>query len=289
MRILVIGGGFIATPIADRLESEGHELLVFSRTPNVNIKCKQITGDIFDFEEFVRALEWKPQVIVHTAWITTPGVYRDDLSNFKYANFTTNLASYIASTDVEHLIILGTCAEYGHRSEPSTAGLTTLYPTTLYAQQKVTAFNGVRELMLKSQVRLTWARIFFPYGLNQDQKRLVPYLINSLKFGKPVLLNDISSIHDWITTRDVASAISWVINNKTPVEIDVGTSLGFTNLELLKVLEELIDTTNRLPVEQMHEFGLNEMFIAGKSSPLFASGWSPADTLSAGLEWVLES
>ena len=287
MKILVIGNGFIATSVVKRLQSEGHELLVFSRTANNSINCYQVLGDIFYFEEFIKVLDFKPQVIVHTAWITTPGVYRDDLSNFKYSKFTTDLAKYIAHSDVEHLIILGTCAEYGFQSGLSTAGITNLAPSTLYAEQKVAALNTVKELMRSSDMRFTWARIFYPYGPNQDQKRLIPHLIRSLKNGEPVVLDDTSSIYDWITTRDIASAIAWAINNELPTEIDVGTSFGFTNLELLVTLEELVQTTNQMAVREMHNIGHNEIFVAGKTSPLFISGWSPTDSLITGLEWVL--
>jgi len=287
MKILVIGNGFIATSVVKRLQSEGHELLVFSRTPHEGINCQQVLGDIFYFEEFIKVLDWKPQIIVHTAWITTPGVYRNDLSNFKYSKFTTDLAKFIVHSDVEHLIILGTCAEYGFQNGFSTAGITNLAPSTLYAEQKVVALNSVKELMRSSYMRFTWARIFYPYGPNQDQKRLIPHLIRSLKKGEPVVLDGTSSIHDWITTRDIASAISWTINNELPTEIDVGTSFGFTNLELLVTLEELLQTTNQLPAREMHNFGHIEVFVAGKTSPLFISGWSPKDSLITGLEWVL--
>ncbi len=285
----MIGNGFIATSVVNKLESESHELLVFSRTPNERIKCQQILGDIFNFEEFFKVLDWKPEIVIHTAWITTPGVYRNDYSNFKYAEFTTNLAQCIAHSEVEHLIILGTCAEYGLQVGPSTAGVTKLSPSTLYAEQKVVALNSVRELLQRSDVRFTWARIFYPYGPNQDQKRLIPHLIHSLKNGEPVLLADTSSIHDWITTRDVASAISWAVSNELPTEIDVGTSIGFTNLELLGTLEKLLQTKSRLPGQEMHNLGQGEVFVAGKTSPLFTSGWSPTDSLITGLEWMLRS
>lgn len=289
MRILVIGSGFLATPIVHRLESEGHELLIYTRTLNEGILSRQIVGDIFDFEEFMKVFVWKPQIIIHTAWITTPGLYRDDLTNFKYAQFTTKLAKYIAYSDVEHLIILGTCAEYGRQSGPSTAGITKLSPSILYAEQKVAAFDAVKQLLQGSETRLTWARIFYPYGPNQDQKRLIPHLIRALKHREPVLLADTSSIHDWITTRDIASAISWAINNELPTEIDVGTSFGFTNLELLITLEKLFLGTNQYPQDGMHDYGLNEVFVVGKNSPLFTSGWLPMDPLRLGLEWVLDS
>lgn len=288
MKILVIGNGFIGASIIQRLNSEGHELLVFSRNAHEQFQCKQIIGDIFNFEDFIEVVLWNPQIIIHTAWITTPGIYRNDPINFKYAQFTIELAKFLAHSDVEHLIILGTCAEYGHQRGPSTAGFTKPSPNTLYAQQKVGTFHAVKELLRSSDIRLTWVRIFYPYGPSQDQRRLIPHLIHSLKNYEPVILTDISSFHDWVTTRDIASAISWVIDNQLPTEIDVGTTFGFTNLELLLALEELLQTTNQLSAQGMHDFGFNEVHVAGKNSPLFTSGWLPADSLSTGLEWVLE-
>jgi nucleoside-diphosphate-sugar epimerase len=289
MKILVIGSGFIASSIVQRLEFEGHELVVYSRSVNPTLQCKQLLGDIFEFEEFSKVLNWKPEIIIHTAWVTTPGIYKDDISNLKYSKFTSQLAQCIHTSDVEHLIILGTCAEYGHQKGPSTAGITKLSPKTLYAEQKVVAFHRVKELLQESATRLTWARVFYPYGPNQDQKRLIPYLAYSLKNGISIQLADTSSIHDWITTRDISSAISWIINNEVPIEIDIGTSFGFTNLELLSTLEKLLQIKNQTSVKGEHVTGLNEVFVADKNSPLFTSGWAPKDTLTSGLQWVLRS
>jgi nucleoside-diphosphate-sugar epimerase len=287
MKILIIGNGFLGSAITLRLQSEGHEVLIFARTSNPEIQAQQVLGNIFNFEEFIKVLSWKPEVIVHTAWITTPGIYRNDPSNTQYANFTKMLAKFIISSDVEHLIVLGTCAEYGHQKEPSSAGVTFLSPTSFYAKQKVFALNSIREIFRESKVRFTWARIFYPYGPNQNEKRLIPRLINSLKKGEPMTLADTSSIYDWITTRDVALAVSWILSNKLPEEIDVGTSYGYTNLELLKILEELLQPTYKFSLPKNHDFGLNEVFVASKNSPLLISGWSPRDSLFDGLEWTL--
>ena len=264
MRILIIGNGFLAKVIAETLEQEGHEILVFARRPNHNLQTRQILGDIFDFEEFVKIFSWNPQVVIHSAWITTPGLYRDDLVNIQYANFTTKLAQYVLHSELQHLVILGTCAEYGFQIEPSRAGVTKLAPLTLYARQKVAAFNSVIELMKDSHIRLTWARIFYPFGPNQDEKRLIPILISSLLRKERITLHDITSVHDWITTLDVSSAISWILKNDLPVEIDIGTSFGYTNLELLQVLEKLLKVTYPLPSQGSHHPGLNEVFVVDK-------------------------
>jgi len=289
MKILVIGNGFIGTSIIEKLESEGHEILIFSRTFKEGFQSRQLVGNIFHFDNFMKALLWNPQIIIHTAWITAHGLYMGDPLNYSYTQFTSDLARRISHSDVEHLIILGTCAEYGQRSVPSIAGITNLKPTNLYAEQKIVAFNSAKESLLESNPRLTWARIFQPYGPNQDKKRLLPYLINSLREGKPVELIDTSSVLDWITTRDIASAISWVINNDTAIEVDVGTGFGYTNLELLQHLETLLGDSNQWSRIAAQTPISGEVTVVGKNSPLFVSGWSPSDNLDSGLDWVLSS
>ena len=94
---------------------------------------------------------------------------------------------------------------------------------------------------------------------------------------------------DWITTRDIAAAISWVIKNETPIEIDVGTAHGFTNVELLKTLEGLLGSSQQW-TKYSHETSLAKQFtLVGEDSPLLKSGWIPKDNLITGLQWVLNS
>jgi len=289
MKILVIGNGFIGKSIILKLESEGHELLVFSRSPKEGISSRQVLGDIFDFSTLIEVLKWSPQIIIHTAWITTPGIYRNDPSNHKFSQSTINLTEYILHSEVEHLLVLGTCAEYGHQTAPSSAGTTSLTPNTLYAAQKVASLNSIRELLEDSEIKFSWARIFYPYGPHQDEKRLIPHLIQALKSRSPIKLADTSSTYDWITTRDVASAISWIISNELSTEVDVGTSFGYTNLELLETLRELLPGRAIQREDGPHEIGAGEVFVTGKDSPLLKSGWIPQDSLHSGLEWVVNS
>jgi nucleoside-diphosphate-sugar epimerase len=287
MRILIIGNGLLGTAIVQRLESEGHSILIFARRRNDKIQSRQVLGDIFLFSDFIKVLDWKPEVIVHTAWITTPGIYKDAATNIQYQEFTTNLAKIVKGSDIKHLLILGTCAEYGHQSEPSNAGITKLTPSTLYAQQKVAAFSSTREILQDSNIRFTWARVFYPYGPGQDRNRLIPRLIGALRDRKPIALIDTSSVYDWITTRDIALAISWIIENVLPMEIDIGTSLGYTNLELLIELEDILGARGQLSLSGAHEVGLKEVFVTDRKSPLLVSGWSPEDSLHSGLGWML--
>lgn len=287
VKILIIGNGFIANSIMKRFETEGHEIMVFSRSFRIEMNCQQWLGDIFDFENFAKVLNWGPNLIIHTAWITTPGIYRDDLSNYQYADFTVKLAAMVADSDVEHLIVLGTCAEYGHQISPSTAGITVINPQTLYAMQKVKAHNEAEQILAKSKTRFTWARIFYPYGPNQTEKRLIPQIISAISKKEALVLDDISSTYDWITSRDIASAVSWTIRHKLPTQIDIGTSFGFSNLELIQNIEKLMGSDILTQSRDSHNVGNSLVYVAGKDSPLFSSGWKPEDSLESGLKWIL--
>jgi nucleoside-diphosphate-sugar epimerase len=118
---------------------------------------------------------------------------------------------------------------------------------------------------------------------------LIPYLIKSLRNNEKIHLTDTVSILDWVTTRDIASAISWTIKNQTPTEIDIGTTIGYTNDELLQNLENFLETPLNLR-QSSHIFPVNaiKVLVSGES-PLFVSGWRPSDSLSSGLKWVLEA
>ena len=225
---------------------------------------------------------WQPEI--DTKYRTS-----GDPSNFKFAQSTIDFAKSILHSNVEHLVVLGTCAEYGYRNSPSTAGLTPLHPNSLYADQKIVTLRAIAELLSHSEIRFTWARVFYPYGPGQDSKRLIPHLIEALKSDKPIELADTSSYYDWVSVRDIASAISWIISKRISSEIDIGTTIGFTNLEILNNIMELMPNISKMKNLGPHEIGISEVFVVGKDSPILKSGWLPKDSLKSGLEWVLNS
>lgn len=286
MKILVIGSGFLGKSIIRKIESEMHDVVVFSRTKNSDLKCRQLIGDIFDFQEILELDLWKPEVIINTAWITHHDKYTNDASNYQYAKFAISLSNYALNMNVKHLIVLGSCAEYGYQKEKSCAGITSLNPVTLYAQQKVFAFNSIKSLLFNSNTRLTWARIFYPYGPNQEKKRFIPYIFDSISSGELIKLKNTSAINDWITTSDIASAIDWIIKNDCPLEVDVGTGIGYSNIQIIEEIEKLLKINlywEIHPEETLNQYGVS---VVGSNSYLMQSGWWPNYSLSTGLKWA---
>jgi nucleoside-diphosphate-sugar epimerase len=94
-------------------------------------------------------------------------------------------------------------------------------------------------------------------------------------------------VSDWITSRDIASAISWLINNVLPVEVDIGTGRGISNLDLLSKLAKILEVgviPMDSPADYLEQFDYK---VVDKNSPIFKSGWRPQDDLESGLQWVI--
>ena len=289
MKILVIGNGFLACPIIEKLDSEGHEVNVYSRQVKSNIKVQQIEGNILESEKLQGVFRNNYQVVINTAWITIQNQYPIHESNKDYSRCAISLASRAAQSGVEHFIGFGSCAEYGKRSSSCIAGKTLLNPENLYAEQKVETFQQTRQLLSLTKTRFSWLRVFQPYGLRQDPERLVPYLINGLKNHLNIEIKDNKSCLDWVTTRDIASAVSWVLNNSLPSELDIATSIGYTNLDVLSYLQVLLGKAKQTPLVDQSSVESPQVLVAGKESPIFTSGWRPEDTLESGLEWVVSN
>jgi len=289
MKILVIGNGFLACPIIEKLDSEGHEVNVYSRQVKSDIRVKQIEGNILESEKLQGVFRNNYQVIINTAWITIQNQYPTHESNKDYSRCAISLASRAAQSGVEHFIGFGSCAEYGKRSSPCVAGETLLNPKNLYAEQKVETFQQTRQLLSLTKTRFSWLRVFQPYGLRQDPERLVPYLINGLKNQSNIEIKDNKSCLDWVTTRDIASAVSWVLNNSLPSELDIATSIGHTSLDVLSHLQVLLGKAKQTPLVDQSSVESSQVLVAGKESPIFTSGWRPEDTLETGLEWVVSN
>jgi len=289
MKILVIGNGFLACPIIEKLDSEGHEVNVYSRQVKSNIQVQQIEGNILESEKLQGVFRNNYQVVINTAWISIQNQYRKHESNKDYSRCATSLASRAAQFGVEHFLGFGSCAEYGKQSSPCIAGETLLNPENLYAEQKVETFQQTRQLLLSTKTRFSWLRVFQPYGLKQDPERLVPYLINGLKNQLNIELKDNKSCLDWVTTRDIASAVSWILNNVLPSELDIATSIGHTNLDILNHLQVLLGKARQITLLDKSLVEDTHFVVAGKESPIFTSGWRPEDTLESGLEWVVSN
>lgn len=290
MKILVVGGtGFLGSEIVQRFLEDGHQLRSLSRKKS-RVHVDQWIGDIGQPASYKDLISnWKPEVVIQTAWVTDQLSYRNSEKNPIYAKNSVEFAEHCFQSDVKHFVALGTSAEYGRPNQLCNAASTPSLPLDLYSADKLWTFANMKKIVQNYETRFSWARIFQPYGKNQDPNRLIPSAAKNFKEGKKFTTQSSENVLDWITSRDIAGAVSYIIKHDLPEVLDIGTSVGTSVGAVLNevarqcgVDESYIEKTiTRDQLETPLELVVNP------KSPLLAHGWKPKDNLHAGLSWAL--
>jgi nucleoside-diphosphate-sugar epimerase len=291
MKVLVAGGGgFLGTEVVNSLIESGFEVKSLGRNFSSTIDCEQIIGDITALDSYIKLLSnWKPEVVIQAAWVTNQKTYRTSSLNSGYMTATLSFAeqSYLSGT--QHFLALGSSAEYGSPKEPCNSFTTIAAPEDNYGISKLQTLGKLSKIAEKYSRKFSWARIFQPYGPNQDSTRLLPLATRELLAGNRFQVANPNVILDWISSRDVASALTYAIKYPINQIFDVGTSKPMSVLQVLKTLAMLLDVNPEMLQVKNKPRREDEKFliVVSKESPLFKAKWAPQDDLVSGLKWTL--
>ncbi|CAN2170254.1 WcaG Nucleoside-diphosphate-sugar epimerases [Candidatus Nanopelagicaceae bacterium] len=276
--VLFGASGFIGRAILSKLKSELFDVTPIrskASHPQVKAEIASISIDFHNSQECRKILEEiRPDVIVSAAWYTALPDYRQSELNVKFMESTINLARIAHNLGTSHLIILGSSAEYGHSNLECNSTSSIPNPADLYSKCKFETYKEISWLLSGSATKLSWLRIFQPFGKYQDSSRLIPYLISECKAGRSPKLLDPDRISDWISIEDIASALVFAMRNSLPEVIDVGSGIGTTNRELANWIIEMSGA-------QISDSGTSKTcleakgLVVSKESPVFQAGWHP--------------
>jgi UDP-glucose 4-epimerase len=294
LKVLIVGGsGFLGRPIVNEFLQQDFEVKSLSRhilSPSPDVES--IKGNIFDADSYKVLLEtWQPELVVQAAWQTESGTYRTDPINALYSNSTINFARDCFENGTKKFIGLGSAAEYGNfKSREKTTSIP-FEPNDSYGASKVRTFQELMQFADQGEVNISWARIFQPYGRNQDSERLIPSIVLYLKSKNNLTINSPFTELDWISSRDVARAIHFISTQSKSDSYDVGTGILTTTYDLFFLIKELL-----LPGNPRIEFPgdirkipePNSINFNSSNNGLTKLGWSPSDSLDTGLRWSLE-
>jgi nucleoside-diphosphate-sugar epimerase len=229
-RIIVVGAsGLIGREISSTFLSQSCELLRIGKSSqyndiNVNLHDSDSIRDIF--------LAYRPTHVINTAWVTDPLKYKDSPLNEDFMNSSISLAKLCLEYEVTNYVGIGSSAEYGPLNIPLNSELHTGRPTNSYGFYKLATYESILQLLSQTSTRFLWLRIFQAYGPGEHEVRLIPSLLTTLSRGDRFTLQNPNSILDWITTRDISSALSYCLERNLEGCVDVGTSHGTSVLSL---------------------------------------------------------
>lgn len=289
MKILLTGAtGFIGSAFARLALSQGH------RVAGMVIPTEAVPsgwGSTAGMSWFRGTLNEAPlaeiaafraDVCVHTAWITTPGVYLESPENERFRDVSLQFLRKLTDLGTNHIVGLGTCIEYQITTQRLVENSTPIVPTTTYARCKNELRMALEADVATKGFRFCWGRVFYPYGPGEHPSRLCSSIIQKLARGETITLKTPDSTKDYIYIDDLAGALLAVMESRGAGVFNLGTGTGASVRTLARGLAallgkpELIQEAN--PPDQ-DPFP----FVVADATKLKALGWQPAVTIEEGL------
>ena len=295
MRVFVTGAsGFIGAYVTKVLLGKGHSVAVLAipddpllRLQDMRDNFKVITGMLGDVGDLQKALaEFQPEACIHLAWYAEPGQYLHSMENIQSLTASLTLLNVLINVGCRQVVMAGTCAEYdtefGYLGE-----LTPTRPSTLYAAAKLSCCLLGQQIAAQAKINFAWGRVFYPYGPQEDERRLVPAAIRALKQGNAFPATQGEQVRDYIYVEDVAKAFCVLTEKQANGIFNISSGLPVSIRQLLETIGNLMGCGDLIKFGAQPYRDWEPPFICGNNIRLRNLGWKPYYSLIKGLSGTI--
>jgi len=275
-RVLVTGAsGFIGRPLVKALADGGWTVIGASRTrpaqdPGV---ADWIEVDLLTENPRALVAAAHADVLIHLAWIATPGIYAEGLENLDWLRASTALSAAFLAEGGRRLVGAGTCLEYDLDHD----GAETTGPRTVYAAAKHAcrlAFE--RQVAAVDGASLAWPRIFYLLGAEDHPARLAPGLAQRLTDGETAEISQGLVERDFIDVRDAARAIAALAGAAVSGAFDIASGHGWRLRDLAEAIARAAGRPDLLRINPALDRAGEAPRLVGDPGPLrLATGYAP--------------
>ena len=288
-RILVTGAnGFIGRHCLPLLTAKGYEVhAVYSSKPDVDASnVKWHKADLLEPLVVSRLMgDVQPTHLLHLAWVATPGIFWNSLTNLRWVRASLDLLESFALNGGKRVVMSGSCAEYDWKYGDLVEGVTPLAPGTLYGAAKHALQSILEQFATQTGISAAWGRLFLLYGPYEHPDRLVAYVVRSLLRGEAAHCSHGNQVRDFLYVGDAASAFVALL------ESDVSGAVNIASGEALTLKEMILKIADQLGGHNLIRWGsvktaVNEpeRLVADVQRLRNNVGWSPEWGLEKGLK-----
>ena len=239
-RILLLGcTGEIGSRLTLSLLDSGFEVFGVRGTrkcfiSNESHSCKQL--DLLSESVDIGISDIKPEILVHTAWLTTPSEFWESPKNYQWLNASKRFIESFESSGGRYLVVTGTCAEYKWGAQGDLDESSLELPSSVYGNSKLELLNWLRGRTLP----FLWTRTFFQFGENELTGRLIPSIIDSLLRGEEFVVRNGNDVRDFVFVEDVSRLLDILIINRPSGVFNLGTGVGIRIQNLAEMLGRML-------------------------------------------------
>jgi nucleoside-diphosphate-sugar epimerase len=292
-RVLVTGAaGFIGRHCLPLLLERGFEVYAVSSrsvaSPDESVHWLQ--ADLLDPGAADRLInETRPTHLLHLAWVTTPGSYRDSPENSCWMEASLELIRRFADGGGRRLVMAGTCLEYGPSAAPCHEQRTPLAPTTPYGQAKLALWQAAQALAARRELSAAWTRIFHLYGPHEAPQRFVPSIVTALIEGRPALCSSGEQRRDFLHVADVAAAHVRLLESDVQGPLNVASGHAVAIKEIAQTIGRIMGRPSLIRLGALPTSASEPPVLAADVTRLTGElDWRPSYDLERGLKHTVD-
>lgn len=205
-KILILGGhGFIGIYLKKALKNKYKVYAPTKKKLNLNNKIK--------LSNYIKNLN--PYFIIHLASRTVSNNNYKNEKYFqkKYTFLTIKNVIDSINKDCKLIIFFGSIAEYGKSQLPFREN-SIPQPFSFYGYYKYKAYKYLVKIHKKNKFNYLWLRPSLVYGIGDNKKRFLGYLIDRIKKKKQLIISCGSQIRDYLHINDLVKIIFLILNKK---------------------------------------------------------------------------
>lgn len=227
----------------------------------------------------------KPDRLLHLAWLTSDF---NDIENIQWARTSFELVKHFYESGGKRVVVAGTCFEYDLNYNYLVEDKTHRNANSIYGLSKNYLHDILNLYCEKNNLSWAWGRIFYLYGPNEKEKRLVPYVIKKLLKGEKAVCSSGEQYREYLYSKDVAEAFIKLLYS------DFNGAMNISSCNPVKVKDIVMEISNILDKKDLIEFNssLNKKddppIITGSNNLIKSIGWEPKYNLNRGLKETIE-
>lgn len=287
-KILITGAsGLIGCQCIDKLLKEDIELHgTYNCSENLDSKVIWHKVNLLNLDDAKRIIdEVQPDKLLHLAWLTSDF---NNIENVQWARTSFELIKHFYETGGKRAVVAGTCFEYDLNYNYLVEDKTPRNANSIYGLSKNYLHDILKLYCEQNNLSWGWGRIYYLYGPNEKDKRLVPYVIKQLLRGEKAVCSSGEQFREYLYSKDVAEAFIKLLYS------DFEGAVNISSCNPVKVKEIVLEIANILEKSDLLEFNpsLNKEndppIITGSNKLLKSIGWKQEYSLSQGIKETIE-
>lgn len=289
--VFILGAaGFIGRNLAERLASNGVEIIAATRKP-ATFNHPRIVNTVAQWDSPREFLEWLPQcrAVIHAASSSTPG--STDARPQLEGNLRTTLALIEAlqiEPDCRVVFLSSAGTVYGDRTDPSRED-DPLRPRSYHGAGKASTELFLQAWAMQyggTTILLRPTNVYGPAQIAKSGFGIIPTAFNCALHGQPLPIWDGTSLRDYLYIDDFLALCASALND----DLRSGTHVfnaAFGEPVSLDDLIDRIDVVTGRPITRRYEPARRvdvRAITADTSAARSTFGWSPTVGLHEGLD-----